>query len=130
MSDEQLKLLRMIEEHKISAEDGAKLLAALNDAQAARNRGEGEGRRKARTAPDRDNDLFWGRREAVHDELRGARAALMRERERLREEARQLGEEAGQAPSDERRRPRGTRTEPLGDSQLGVQGRFFRVRVS
>ena len=38
MSEEQLRILKMIEEKKISAEDGAKLLNALNTAQAARER--------------------------------------------------------------------------------------------
>src|SRR5690242_20667984 len=36
MSEEQLRILKMIEEKKITAEDGAKLLNALNAAQAAR----------------------------------------------------------------------------------------------
>jgi hypothetical protein len=59
MSEEQLRILKMIEEKKISAEDGAKLLNALNTAQAARERAA-QAQEAARTERNRWDAGGWG----------------------------------------------------------------------
>lgn len=58
MSEEQVRILKMIEEHKISTEDGAKLLNALTAAHAAREQAAAA----AETARSRRSggDWMWG----------------------------------------------------------------------
>jgi hypothetical protein len=59
MSEEQLRILKMIEEKKISAEDGAKLLNALSTAQAARERAA-QAQEAARAERNRWDAGGWG----------------------------------------------------------------------
>ncbi len=65
-SEERMKILKMVEEGKISAEEGAKLLAALQQAQRA-SAGDASGRRggPSRWLRIRVTDLSTGRSKAA-----------------------------------------------------------------
>jgi hypothetical protein len=153
MTEEQMRVLRMIEEGKISAEDGAKLLGVLNAA----------GRPTAPTPPtgplppvpplppippippgltgrareqaERERERAERERERALREAERERERALREAERERER-RERGRERGRARvsiGDDvfwgrpgRRDPRDTG--PLGEG--GGGGRWFRVRVT
>lgn len=123
MSEEELRILKMIEDKKINAEDGAKLLNALNEAARARERAHQEAGRARREG----RGWAWGGPEPPvppippvpplppFDPFEAASGrGWGRERER------------------ERDRKRGRRdTEPLeSESRRSGGQRFFRIRVS
>lgn len=60
-SEERMKVLQMIEEGKISVEDGAKLLSTLEEKQAPRRRTYSGGRRDPRNLRVRVNDTVTGK---------------------------------------------------------------------
>lgn len=59
-SEERMKVLQMIEEGKISVEDGAKLLQTLEEKQAPRRRAYSAGQRDPRNLRVRVNDAITG----------------------------------------------------------------------
>ncbi|HUS14464.1 MAG TPA: hypothetical protein VM536_05520 [Chloroflexia bacterium] len=144
MSEEQMRILKMIEEKKISAEDGAKLLGALTSATAARARSEQNARGERRRW--NTGGWAWGGPEPPIPPIppmppmpprgpgfgfdpfemafgQGGRAA--------REEGRAAREEARVAREEARGGRRGRRdTEPLESLRREAAGRHFRVLVT
>jgi len=67
-SDERMKILKMIDEGKISAEEGAKLLSALSESRKKPDRRtalQGSGGGKARWLRVRVTDMFTGKTKAT-----------------------------------------------------------------
>jgi hypothetical protein len=62
--DERMRILKMIEEGKITAEDGARLLSALGDSGGARGQGVGRGQRGGKWLRIKVTDIASGKSKA------------------------------------------------------------------